>query len=186
MKPTALSGLLCNFATKINRSIQGSTLAASLLACAFLIAPGIASAQLIVDPVSATSNDTQFGAPDNARNQSGLSAGYTSLVDNFNAYIATGPVHDSSDQSNRWTSNPLPGSIDFDLGASYSIDALALWSQGNGIGSIAAFTLTAADDSAFTNPTSLGSFSGSSAGTAAAASAQECSRSPPRRLDLFA
>jgi hypothetical protein len=136
-----------------NRAVWGI-----VLACGVMIAPGSALAELILQPASASSTQTQFGAPDNARNQSGLSIGYTSLVTDFNSYIASNPLHDSTLQANRWTSTSLPASLDLDLGGSFSIDAIAFWDQGAGIGSTTAFTLIAADNPAFLGATTIGNF----------------------------
>jgi hypothetical protein len=151
----------------INRVMWGIMLAFSVM-----MAPSSAVAGLILQPAGASSSQTQFGAPDNARNQSGLSIGYTSLVDDFDTYIASNPLHDSSDQANRWTSGPLPASLDFDLGGSFSIDAIAFWNQGIGIGSTLDFTLIAANNSAFTGATTLGNFAPTATGPVTAVAAQ--------------
>jgi hypothetical protein len=117
-----------------------------------------ASGRAILEPASASSTQTQFGAPDNARNQSGLSIGYTSLVTDFDSYLASNPLHNSQDQANRWTSTSLPASIDFDLGGTFTIDRIAFWNQGTGIGSTRAFTLLGADNPQFNNAITLGNF----------------------------
>lgn len=142
------------------------------LALGVMVTAGPAVAGLILQPASASSSQTQFGAADNARNQSGLSIGYTSLVTDFDTYIASNPLHDSLTQTNRWTSTSLPASIDFDLGGSYPIDRIAFWDQGTGIGSTLAFTLIAADNAAFTNPTTLGNFNPVAVGDPSAVAAQ--------------
>jgi len=136
------------------------------------IGPRCAVAGVILQPAAASSSQTQFGAPDNARNQSGLSIGYTSLVTDFNTYIASNPLHDSQTQTNRWTSNPLPASLDFDLGGTFSIDAIAFWNQGTGIGSTLAFTLIAANNAAFAGATTLGNFTPVATGPVTAVAAQ--------------
>src|SRR5204862_488735 len=107
-----------------------------------------------------------------ARNQSGLSIGYTSLVTDFDSYIASNPLHDSGPQPNRWTSNPLPASIDFNLGGNFVIRAIAFWNQGVGIGSTRAFTLLAADNPTFTNATTLGNFNPVAVGDVSMVAAQ--------------
>ena len=143
-----------------------------VFASTMMVAASSAVAGVILQPASATSTQTQFGAADNARNQSGLSIGYTSLVDDFATYIASNPLHNSQDQPNRWTSGPLPASLDFDLGGSFSIDKIAFWNQGTGIGSTLAFTLIAADNAAFTGATTLGNFSPVAVGPVTAVAAQ--------------
>jgi hypothetical protein len=143
-----------------------------LLASSVMIAPSSAVAGVILQPNSATSSQTQFGAADNARNQSGLSIGYTSLVTDFNTYIGSNPLHNSQDQPNRWTSTSLPASLDFYLGGSFTIDAIAFWNQGAGIGSTLAFTLIAADNAAFGGATTLGNFNPVAVGSVTAVAAQ--------------
>ena len=57
-----------------------------------------AHADLILQPTAVSTNmgSLQSAVPDNVRNQSGLSAGYTSLVTDFDNYIASNPTHNSS------------------------------------------------------------------------------------------
>lgn len=153
-------------------AVRPFVFAALTLSFAQMLTPASALADLILQPASATSTQTQFGAPDNARNQSGLSTGYTSQVTDFDSYIASNPLHDSTAQANRWTSTSLPASIDFALDGSFTIHKIAFWNQGTGIGSTLAFTLIAADDAAFTNPTTLGSFNPVAVGDPSAVAAQ--------------
>jgi hypothetical protein len=62
----------------------------------------------------------------NVTNQSGLSASYVSGTTDFDSYVAT-TTHNSIQASNSWLASPTTGFVTFDLGASYTLDALALW-----------------------------------------------------------
>ena len=133
--------------------------------CVLLALCQAIDAGVIRAPVGVTANDfgefsSSFPITD-LINQSGLSAPYTSGVTNFETYNAT---HDD-DASFDWVSdNPvsLPGNIDFDLGAEFMIDKLALWNdaqidpEDRGINEFTVFT---DDNSAFSSPTNVGSFS---------------------------
>lgn len=71
----------------------------------------------------------------NMINQSGLDKLFTSGVTDFDTYFATGdPPFGQGNFVNNWQSNfsfnlPLMGYVDFDLGAVYSIDQLAIWNR---------------------------------------------------------
>jgi len=108
-------------------------------------------------PLGEFSTDYQV---ENLTNQSGLSSGYASLADDFDAYLASGPTHDSG-TSTAWiseTGNPT-GDLDFSLGNTYVIQTLALWNFGGGERSnITSFTLLADNNATFDSPTTLGSF----------------------------
>jgi hypothetical protein len=137
------------------------------LAAALLggLAPA-APAGFILQPASASTDmGTGLGSPDNTRNQVGLSSGYTSLVTDFDAYMATNPTHNSSIGRNSpndvWLSSPgIPrGNFDFALGGTYIVQTLARWDLGiNGGSNIVGFDLLGSADAAFSNPVSLGSF----------------------------
>ena len=62
-----------------------------------LAAMPAAHAGPILQPASASTNMGSDGSssPNNTRNQSGLSVPYTSLVTDFDAYIASNPTHNS-------------------------------------------------------------------------------------------
>lgn len=125
-------------------------------------------AGLILQPVSASTDlgTSPESSPDNVRNQSGLSANYTSLVTDFDDYLATNPTHQFSSQSDIWNGNfdhngvpPLPGNFDLDLGGWFVIESLALWNFGaNQDANLVGFTLLADDDDAFSDPVTLGSY----------------------------
>lgn len=95
----------------------------------------------------------------NVTNQSGLSASYVSGTTDFDSYVAT-TTHNSIQASNSWLASPTTGFVTFDLGASYTLDALALWPL-NFFSTLAirGFTLYADTDADPTNPgASLGNF----------------------------
>ena len=99
----------------------------------------------------------------NLTNQSGLSASYVSGTTDFDSYVAT-TTHDGGN-SNVWRFTPTTGFIAFDLGASYTLDALALWPNNSGTNfAIRGFTLYADTNANPANPgISLGNFNAVSA-----------------------
>lgn len=137
----------------------------TVLAVVLLIAlpAPLTRATVLVQPISATTNMGAFpgSSASNTINQSGLSAGYLSAVTEFNSYIASNPTHDSVTNSNIWVSSSgsTVGNFDFALGTTYTIGSFVLWNQGgNENNNIVGFTLLAANNSAFTGATTLGSF----------------------------
>lgn len=130
-----------------------------------------AHASVVLQPVGAsTSMGSSGGNPGNTINQSGLSVGYISLVTDFDAYIASNPTHngDNSPSTTNWTSliRSPTGNFDFDLGGTFTIEAFALWNQGENSGfNLNGFELLASADSSFSNTTSLGSFNASPSGS---------------------
>jgi len=101
-------------------------------------------------------------SPTNTINQSGLSTGYTSLVTDFDAYIAGNPSHDNN-LSTIWSSDPttITGNFDFALGSSFTIQSLALWGNFDGalgVDTPKEFGLFADDNAGFASPTFLGNF----------------------------
>lgn len=103
------------------------------------------------------------GSTDNIINQSGLSAGYTSGVTDFDEYYFSTPTHDSLDNDAIWASlGPIPpvfpfGSFDFDLGGPVLIEGMMLWNCDDQR-AIYGFNLLADDNPDFSTPTLLGSF----------------------------
>jgi hypothetical protein len=107
---------------------------------------------------------------ENVINQSGLSPSYTSGVTNFATYTATA-TEAHGDVSDVWQSNDIKtGDVIFTLGASETIAAFALW-NGDSTYAVKGFTLLAANNSSFTNATTLGSFT-ANAGSSSAELAQ--------------
>lgn len=89
----------------------------------------------------------------NAINQSGLSAGYTSGVTDFDTFVAA-TTHDGASSLNSGfaAAQAPPGQYSLDLGAVVSIDALAFWEVQNS-GSVHSFNLYADNDQNFGNGT---------------------------------
>jgi|1_EtaG_2_1085319.scaffolds.fasta_scaffold00001_534 hypothetical protein len=94
---------------------------------------GAANAGAILSAVGGTINSSGpgFGSLQDTFDQSGLLSGYTSGVTDFDTYIGTNPLHTSTFAGNEWFSNSgsNTASVTYDLGAVYSIDALALWNE---------------------------------------------------------
>jgi hypothetical protein len=114
---------------------------------AMFCAMGSASAGVIQSPTSGTINS---GGPGNGTltetiNQTGLLSGFTSGVTDFATYMATNPKHSLIYSGNEWFSNSgtTSASVTYDLGASYSIDKLALWNEeSSGIGLLNLYSST--------------------------------------------
>lgn len=101
-----------------------------------LIAPSVATAATTVirSPSAIVSNSMgEFAAGDLAHviDQSGLSVGFASGVDDFDAYIGLNPMHTFIYPGFEWFSAPdvISGALVFDLGASYALPKLALWNE---------------------------------------------------------
>lgn len=122
--------------------------------------PSWAQADLILQPASASTNmGTLSGSPNGARDQSGLSVTYTSLLTDFDAYLAGNPTHNSGNDDNCWVGNTATGNFDFDLGGSRVLLSFALWNyNAGGADDLVGFNLLADDNAAFSSPVTLGSF----------------------------
>jgi hypothetical protein len=138
-----------------------SLIALSIPAALFTIAPNaqaLSGPRVILGSTATTTLTPVAGtAVGNLTNQSGLSANYTSGVTDFDSYVAT--TTSSSGPSDTFAFSGIPGIITFDLGASHTLEALALWPFLSSTASIAGFTLyadTNADPSFL--GTSIGSF----------------------------
>jgi hypothetical protein len=155
-----------------------------LLALAFALlglAPA-ARAGVILQPASASTNmGTDGGSPNSVRNQSGLSAGYTSGVTDFDSYIAGSPTHNGHFDRNIWASarGTTTGNFDFALGApqggTFTVESFALWNfEESSNDGVRGFELLASTDASFSSgtTTSLGTFTASRAGLHAAVPAQ--------------
>ncbi len=92
------------------------------------------------------------GSINDTLNQRGLSSGYTSDVTNFNAYIATNPLHTLTFSTYEWFGNAstTTASVTYDLGSVRSFDRLALWNEeSSGIGLLDLWT--SVDGTTFTS-----------------------------------
>lgn len=138
----------------------------SIAAAAILAAATASHAGTILSPTSVYNNTVgtyQFGggAVTQMINQSGLSAGFTSGVTDFNAYMAGAPTHTNNDFDG-WigpAGGPFTGILDFDLGGSYSVERFAMWNTAAGsTANVQSFTLYVSDVADFSSFTDVGSF----------------------------
>jgi hypothetical protein len=115
-----------------------------------LLTTGTTTAGVITSATSISSIDLNEvgGSFIDAINQSGLSAGYTSGVDDFTTYLASTPTHLSTPGTD-WGSSITTGNLDFDLGNTLSVANIALWNFGafsiNAITSIQVFASNLSD-----------------------------------------
>lgn len=118
------------------KAFKGLTLAAL---CVGASAP--AFGQAIIAPTSGVVNvgGPGFGTLTETFNQSGLSAGYTAGVTNFDTYIGSGPTHTIIFAGFEWFSNSGTNSaqVTYDFGSAKGIDRLALWNEeSSGVGTL--------------------------------------------------
>ena len=131
-----------------------SLLALSVPVALLTIAPDAQAIGVIRGSTATTALTTNSGNISSITNQSGLSATYTSGVTDFNSHVST----TSNTNSNLWTFRGTSGVITFNLGASYKLDALALWPFNTGAtAAVRGFSLYADTDASTTN---LGTFLG--------------------------
>lgn len=132
-----------------------------LSSCLLTLVCGAVCADVIVQPVGVTVHPplTQDQLGENLINQSGLSQSYSSLVDKFDSFIGEIPTHQDR-KTGKWQTDVdfvLPGNIDFDLGGSLDISAIALWNTDDR-NAVDAFTLLIDDNPEFSDPILLGEF----------------------------
>ncbi len=92
------------------------------------LALGVAASGLITSATAIYSIDLNQAGDSfiNEINQSGLSTGYTSGVDDFATYLGSNPTH--TDQlGTSWGSSIKTGNLDFDLGSTLTVANIALW-----------------------------------------------------------
>jgi len=111
----------------------------SALALAGTVQNATAAPGAIFSATGATINSSGpgFGSINDTFNHNGLLSGYTSDVTNFNAYIATNPLHTSTFAGFEWFGNSgtTTATVTYDLGSVRSFDRLALWNEeSSGIG----------------------------------------------------
>ncbi|MGK7931513.1 MAG: PEP-CTERM sorting domain-containing protein [Microcystaceae cyanobacterium] len=107
--------------------------------------------------ISTTAGNTS-GNSNQIVDQSGLSSNYISGATDFDTFVAATTHDGSSFSSTGWLADSVDWTADFDLGASYEIDRLAIWNV-DATGSLRGFTLEASTTSDFSSPIALGSFS---------------------------
>ena len=119
-----------------------------VVASVILFTSANVSANTILSPIAALASNT-FGSGfgiGNTINQSGLSSSFVSGVTDFDTYLATNPTHSVAAFNNEWftESGIHSAQVDYNLGAIYNIDKLALWNEeGSGIG---AFDISVSSD----------------------------------------
>lgn len=115
---------------------------------------GTANAGTMISPVSVSSDMGEFSgdfALAYLIDQSGLSAGYTSGVTDFDTYFAGNPTADDSEFS-YWfpPANGPMGYLQFDFAQTVTLASMAVWNVPTASG-IKTFNLVADDDGDFTN-----------------------------------
>ncbi len=152
------------------KSLKTITMLTALLAIGCL--GTVAQAGVILQPSAASTDMGKVAGlpvefrPTNVINQSGLSQGYTSLVDDFDDYLATAPSHDSESSSAVWTCEwrNNTGNFDLDLGGTYMVRALALWTRWD-YQYPKKINLFGDDDGDFSDAVALGSYTSSHPGS---------------------
>lgn len=150
-------------------AISGKACTLALVASAGLsLAPAASASKVMLEPTAVSSNMGQVTSvhPLTATiDQSGLVNSYTSGVTDLDTYMAGTADHASSAGGFiGWLSGAgiTSGHIDFDLGADYSISAMAYWAYAVNLNtSIKDFSLSAGLLADFSDAVSLGSFTAS-------------------------
>ena len=138
----------------------------SIISLALTFVATTASAGVITSGTVYNNTGGVYGAGyevENISNQSGLSAGYTDGVTDFDAYIAVTPTHATEESDGgSWLSagvQGLPYILDFDLGSSQLVSTLALWNGAAGNNaSIQSFSVFGSDVSDFSVSSLMGDF----------------------------
>ena len=131
-------------------------------AAGFLALPGQAQAGAILSPVSVLNTVPEFSvgccAIERTIDQSGLSAGFTSGVTDFDSYLAGNPTH-AINFNLEWfaPADTFSQDIDYDLGSVQDVSRMAFWNEESW--GTTRVTVFASADSTFTSLTNLGSFS---------------------------
>ena len=143
----------------MTRSLRVLTVTAAAALAGVLASPSPAAAGTILSPVTATASSTVDGAIVHTIDQTGLSTPFISGVTDFDVYIAGNPTHASPGPTNAWSGNAgsLPINLDYDLGATYTVETLALWTSFQGF-SINRFQVFTADNAGFVGAINVGSF----------------------------
>ncbi len=138
-------------------------------ACAVVASLSAANAGVIIAPTSATANvPTRAGdsSLEATINQSGLSAGYTSGVTDFDTYFAGNPTHNGAFAVNDWGSEQgtPQAEITYDLGGLYNLESFALWNRGLPDQGINSFELIFSETTDFAISTTVSGLNGGVAG----------------------
>lgn len=123
----------------MKKNLPASALRLTLLGIAFIALP--VSGQVMLSPVTVSTGIPSFNntvSPTNLINQSGITTPFSSGVTVFDTYfanIAPPPYATSGNGGvNNWQSDTAfdlgyQGFVDFDLGATYQINKLAIWNR---------------------------------------------------------
>ncbi len=107
----------------------------------FILAANHVTGQVMLSPVTVLGTDLGTFGPSTPLtrmiDQSGLDVPFVSGTTEFDTYFASAPpkfAQAGSNGTNSWQSDftftlPLTGYVDFDLGASYRLDKLAIWNR---------------------------------------------------------
>lgn len=147
----------------------------SIALATLVFLPLAANAAAILQPLSASTNMGEFFLGNRAINKSGLSRTYTSLVTDFDAFIATNPTAAHGNGANIWgsTLGVRAGNFDLNLGGTFLVSGMAFWNLVGDVSSVRQFNLLADSDASFGNPVNLGLFTASNVlGIGASTSAQ--------------
>ena len=133
-------------------------IALHLASAAVLLSAPAMFAGVIQSPVAATidAGGPGFGSINNTFDQSGLSAGFTSGVTDFDAYMALNPTHTVAFPGFEWFSNSgtVAATVTYDVGSIVTIARLALWNEeSSGIGLL---DLRSSTDGVTFSPLALG------------------------------
>lgn len=149
----------------------------SCLAFSVALSLALASAgrgAVILQPASVSTGMGAVLAAGQVVDQSGLSVGYTSMVTDFDSYVASHPSATATTGS-VWTSSQgtRAGNFDLSFGTPYVVDAIAFWNLGTSDPSaIQTFTITLSNDPSFAVSTIFTGFTAGRPGTGQAADVQ--------------
>lgn len=117
----------------------------------------------ILSPTGALTDMGEVFAASRTRNQSGLSAGFTSNVTDFETYIAANRTATHGNGLNLWgsTLGIRSGNFDFALGGTYLVTAMAFWNLIGDPSAVREFTLLLDDNPSFSSPDVIGTFTAS-------------------------
>ena len=117
----------------------------------------------ILSPSGALTDMGEVFAASRTRNQSGLSAGFTSAVTDFDTYTAANRTAFHGNGTNTWgsTLGIRAGNFDFNLGGTYLVTAMAFWNLIGDPSSVRQFSLLLDDNPSFSSPVVFGAFTAS-------------------------
>ncbi len=144
----------------MNKRLLTALTRTAVTVCSLTSLAGHASAATILQPASASTNMGELFPAARAISKSALSVGYTTLVTNFDTYLASGPTSVHGNGTNIWgsTLGVRSGHFDLALGGSYLVSSIAFWNLIGDPSSVRQFNLLLDDNSAFSSPDNLGTF----------------------------